>query len=134
MIPVNLILTIVGLLFLLLLLVAIYVWGNKKKAALTTASSVSAPIETFESLCAIIRNRTSAPAQLNHAVEAIVGRFVRIERGSLGIYTDLIERLCLHPSTNSKLILTLDKALRNANPEFAEEIEHAISRGLSARG
>lgn len=132
---VNLILMIVALLFLLVLLVAIYVWGTKKKSPLSPATpDTPQPPETFESLCAVIRNRSSGSAQLNHAVEAILERFGHISAKSLTTYTELLEALCLHPSTNSKLILKFEKTLRTLNPDFASEIEHALTRGLAARG
>lgn len=133
---VNLILMIVGLLFLLVLLVGIYVWLHKKVP-------LSEPIiqpskgersESFETLCALIHNPASDAVELTHAAEAILERFGHFSTRSLSLYTELLEKLCVHPSTNSKLILKFEKTIRSNNPQFASEIDHALSRGLAARG
>lgn len=130
MITVNLILTIVGLLFLLIALVALYVWGSKSK----TPQAAPAPkLETFETLSHIITSPSSSRADLNRAVEAIVSRFSHIDPHTIGEYKHLLEVLCVHPHTDSQLILRFEKTLRSANPTFSEEIEKALAIGLAAR-
>ena len=131
MIPVNLILTIVGLLFLLIALVALYVWSSKKK---TPVPEVSVSIETFETLSAIIKNRSSSSAELTHAVDMILSRFGTMTSHSAGAYKHLLEALCTHPQTDSKLILRFEKTLRTNNPTHAHEIEQSLALGLAARG
>lgn len=131
MITANLVLTIVGLLFLLIALVALYVWGSKSK---TPQSAPIQTIETFESLSHIINNGASTKAELNHAVEAILSRFSRIDSHAIGTYMHLLESLCVHPRTDSKLILRFEKTLRSANPAFSDQIEKALAIGLAARG
>lgn len=131
MITVNLIFTIAGLLFVLVALVGIYVWSSKNKVI--PASSPES-IETFESLSAVIQNRASSHAQLGHAVEMIVNHFGTISASTLATYKSLVESLCIHPHTDSKLVLRFEKALRQANPKYAHDIEHALSIGLAARG
>jgi hypothetical protein len=130
MITVNLIFTIVGLLFVLIALVGIYVWSSKSKVPLSSPES----IETFESLSAVIQNRSSNNAQLDHAVAVIVNHFVLISPSALPAYKNLLESLCVHPNTDSKLILRFEKALRQANPKYSHEIEQALALGLAARG
>jgi hypothetical protein len=131
MITVNLIFTIAGLLFVLIALVGIYVWSSKGKAA---PSSSPESIETFESLSAVIQNRASSNAQLNHAVEMIVNHFGTISLSALPVYKNLLESLCIHPHTDSKLVLRFEKALRQSNPKYSHEIEQALALGLAARG
>jgi hypothetical protein len=131
MITVNLILTIVGLLFVLILLVALYVWNSKSK---TTVPANPATVETFESLSAILKNRSSTASELNHAVEMILSRFGTISSHTLGTYKHLVESLCVHPRTDSKLILRFEKTLRANNPTFSHEIEQSLGIGLAARG
>lgn len=131
MITVNLILTIVGLLFLLIALVALYVWGSKSK---NSQSAPTPSAETFESLSHIITATSSSKADLNHAVEAILSRFSHIDSHTIGKYMHLLEALCVHPHTDSKLILRFEKTLRTANPSFSDEIEKALAIGLAARG
>jgi hypothetical protein len=127
MITVNLILTIVGLLFVLIALVALYVWNSKPKTIVSTT------VETFESLSAVLKNRSSSVGELNHAVEMILSRFGTITSHNVGTYKHLVELLCLHPRTDSKLILRFEKTLRLNNPTFTHEIEQSLALGLAAR-
>jgi hypothetical protein len=131
MITVNLILTIVGLLFLLIALVALYVWINKSK---TVSVEPPSTIETFESLSEVIKNRSSSARELHHAVEIILSRFGTITSHTVGKYRLLVEELCIHPRTESKLILRFEKTLRMNNPTYANEIEKSLALGLAQRG
>lgn len=130
MITVNLILTIVGLLFLLIALVGIYVWGSKSKPVPLAPT----PVETFETLSAIIKNRSSSSAELTHAVDMILSRFASINAHTATTYKHLLEALCTHPKTDSKLILRFEKTLRMNNPTHAHEIEQWLALGLASRG
>lgn len=130
MIPVNLILTIVGLLFILILLVALYVWSSKSKPT----SNDPKHIETFESLSEIIKNRASSSRELHHAVDVILNRFGTMTSHTIGKYKALLETLCVHPHTNSQLILRFEKTLRTNNPNYSHDIEQSLARGLAARG
>lgn len=131
MITANLILTIVGLLFLLIVLVALYVWLGKSK---TTVVEVPKGIETFESLSEIIKSRASSARELNHAVEMILEHFGTMNAHSVGKYKHLLEALCTHPRTDSKLILKFEKTLRTNNPDYTHDIEKSLAVGLAARG
>ncbi len=131
MITVNLILTIVGLLFLLIALVGLYVWRSKSK---TLPMAPTQAIETFETLSRIITSPSSNKADLNHAVEAILSRFSHIDSHTISRYKYLLEALCVHPHTDSKLILHFEKTLRSTNPTFSDDIEKALAIGLAARG
>lgn len=129
--PTTLILTMVGLLFLLIALVFIYVWiGRSRKSSPDSLKAV----ETFESLSALIKNRSSAASELQRASELLLEHYGTIEPHTLKQYQALIETLCVHPRTDSKLIVRFEKSLRSANPRFAHEIEYALSVGLAARG
>ncbi len=129
--PTTLILTMVGLLFLLIILVFMYVWiARTRKSVPPTIEA----IETFESLSAIIKNRASSAQTLHHAVEMILARFGSITPQNIRHYKDLIEALCVHPHTDSKLILRFEKTLRAQNAQFEHDIEHALAVGLATRG
>lgn len=130
MITADLILTIAGLLILLTVLVMLYVWIGKSKPIVSEAPSV---IETFESLGAIIKERSSSAKELHHAVEMILKHFGHINAHAIGKYTHLLEALCTHPQTDSKLILHFEKTLRTRNPDFTHEIEKALAVGLASR-
>lgn len=127
----NLILTLVGLLFLFIVLVSVYVVRMRQAPKKGVASET---IETFESLCAILQNRSTPAAELHRASEVLTLRYGTITGETVGVYLRLIEALCTHPHTDSKVILRFEKALRTANPRFAEQIEHALAHGLAKRG
>lgn len=131
MITANLVLTIIGLLFLLIVLVALYVWIGKSKALVEPTSET---IETFESLSEIIKNRSSSARELNHAVDVILSRFGSMNAHTAGKYKYLLEALCVHPRTDSKLILKFEKTLRTNNPDYSHEIEKSLAVGLAKRG
>lgn len=131
MMTANLVLTMIGLLFLLIALVALYVWiGKSKKVVETSPMS----IETFESLSDIIKNRSSSARELKHAVETILRRFGSINAHTIGKYKNLLESLCTHPRTDSKLILQFEKTLRTNNPDYSHDIEKSLAVGLAKRG
>jgi hypothetical protein len=131
MMKTSLILTMLGLLFLLIMLVFLYVWiGRIRKSPPVIVEE----IETFDSLRGIINNRGSTNAQLNHAAARIIERFSYIDSRHIGAYKHLVETLCVHPHTDSKLILRVEKALRAANPAHIHEIEQALAIGLASRG
>lgn len=131
MITANLVLTIIGLLFLLIVLVALYVWIGKSKTVVETAPTT---IETFESLSEIIKSRSSSARELKHAVEMILNHFGSINGHTIGKYQYLLEALCTHPRTDSKLILQFEKTLRMKNPDYTHEIEKSLAVGLAKRG
>ena len=85
-------------------------------------------------LSEIIKNRSSSSSDLNHAVEMILSRFAHINSHTLSKYQHLLEALCANPYTDSKLILRFEKTLRTTNPDYAHEIEKALSIGLASRG
>lgn len=127
----NLILTIIGLLFLLIALVALYVWLGKSKKVIDV---VPTSIETFESLSEIITNRSSSSRELHHAVEMILAHFGTINAHTAGKYMHLLEALCTHPRTDSKLVLQFEKTLRTNNPSYSHDIEKSLALGLASRG
>ncbi len=131
MMTANLVLTLIGLLFLLIALVALYVWIGKSK---TIAENSPETIETFESLSDIIKSRSSGARELKHAVEMILIRFGTMDARTFGKYLALIEALCTHPRTDSKLILHFEKTLRMKNPDYAHDIEKSLAIGLAKRG
>lgn len=131
MITADLILTIAGLLLLLIVLVGVYVWLGKGK---TTTVSAPVGIETFESLSEIITNRSSSSRELHHAVEMILAHFGTINSHTAGKYMHLVQALCTHPRTDSKIVLLFEKTLRANNPSYSHDIEKSLALGLASRG
>lgn len=127
----TLILSLIGLLFLLILLVGVYVWLGRVKPLV---SEDGKPL-SFHELQALIHNKHSDNHTLNSAVNEIIERFIMIDGQERTIedFTGMIEALCIHAHTDSKVILKLDKALRSANPRYKERIEKSIKTALAER-
>jgi hypothetical protein len=125
---ITLILIMAGLLVLFIVLVSIYVWIGRSKKEVPASLQV---VVTFEGLCALIHNRSASNLQLNDAVDTIIGRYSHIE--DFRVYASLIEALCVHPNTDSKVILRFQKALIAANPNHKEQIEKTLKLGLAGR-
>lgn len=124
----TLILVMAGLLLIFIFLVGIYVWsGRTKKAPVGIVETVI----TFESMCAVIKKNTSTNAQINGAVDTIIERYSHID--DFEVYGTLLEKLCIHPSTDSKVILRFQKALIAANPNLKDQIEKTLKLGLAGR-
>lgn len=126
----TLILTMVGLLFLLIGLVFLYVWVSRTRKHVVP---VIEPVESFETLSAILQSPLSSNAQLHLAVSRILERFAHIESHRLSKYKQLVEAVCVHAQSDSKLVLRFEKGLRTVNPAYSSEIEQALSIGLAAR-
>ncbi|MDP3301997.1 MAG: hypothetical protein Q8S36_08550 [Sulfuricurvum sp.] len=124
----TLILGLAGLLVLFTVLVSIYVWIGRSK---THAEPSSQAVITFEGMCALIHSRSTSNLQLNTAVDTIIERYGHIE--DFRVYASLLEALCVHPKTDSKVILRFQKALITANPKYKEQIEKTLKLGLAAR-
>lgn len=117
-----------GLLVLFIVLVSIYVWiGRTKKEVVKSCEAVV----TFEGMCSLIHNYSASNVQLNSAVDTIIERYGHIE--DFRVYASLLEALCVHPNTDSKVILRFQKALITANPNLKDQIEKTLKLGLAGR-
>ena len=124
----TLILIMAGLLVLLVVLVAVYVIMGRSKE---TARSSSETAITFESMSSIINRSSTNNTELNRAVDTILERYGNIT--DFEPYGALLERVCTHPNTDSKVILRFQKALITANPKYKEQIEKRLKLGLAER-
>lgn len=127
---VTLLLIMMGLLFTLIFLVLLYVWVSRTKKAPDAQAA-----DTFESLQSLISDVSTSNNDLARAVEVLIEKFIQIGEGTRDYshYEALIEKLCIHPHTDSKVVLRFERALRSANPRFKEKIEKALKHGLSHR-
>lgn len=127
-----LIFAMVGLLVFFIVLVTAYViMGRSKKAVQPSEEAV-----TFEMFQADIERPSSTNTQLNRAVDTIIecyAQAIDAER-PFDVYASLMEKLCVHPNTDSKVILRFQKALIAANPRYKGQMEKALKVGLAARG
>jgi uncharacterized membrane protein len=128
----TLILIMLGLLILLVVLVAIYVLMHHKSE---NADDNACVIVTFESLVALIGKQSTTNQELNSAVDVLLERFVQVSEGKRDFtqYATLLEKLCTHPNTDSKMILRFQKALIAANQKYKGQIEQTLKMGLAGR-
>lgn len=128
----TLVLTMAGLLLLFIALVSIYVWSARVKKVAPVNAGISI---TFETMCAVINHASSKNPELNRAVDTIIERYCDVIEGErpFDAYASLLAKLCVHPHTDSKVILRFQKALIAANPNFKDQIEKTLKLGLAGR-
>lgn len=128
----TLFLVLLGLLILLIVLVAIYVSMQRKSKPIEVEEGT---VVTFKSLQAIIANTSTSNQELNRTVDTLLEQYHKIGEGQhdFTYYASMIESLCIHPNTDSKMILRFQKALIKANPRFKDQIEKTLKLGLSER-
>jgi lipopolysaccharide export LptBFGC system permease protein LptF len=92
-------------------------------------------------LAEIIKNKKSDSKKLQYALDAIIKYHGKVHK-KLGlrahpdfdIYIDILFTLCRHPNANKNLIINFDRELERQNPEYKQEINEAITKGLNSRG
>lgn len=129
----TLILVMAGLLLLFIVLVFIYVWSARLKKEVVLNDE--ATVVTFPMMCAVINHASSKNPELNRAVDTIIERYCDVIEGErpFDVYASLLAKLCVHPHTDSKVILRFQRAVLAANPRQKEEIERTLKMGLAGR-
>ena len=129
----TLVLAMAGLLVLFIALVSIYVWSARLKKHVVVTNEVN--VETFPMLCAVINHVSSKNPELNRAVDSIIERYGHVVEGErpFDVYGSLLAKLCVHPHTDSKVILRFQRAVLAANPQFKDQIEKSLKLGLAGR-
>lgn len=92
-------------------------------------------------LVEIIKNKRSDSKKLQYALDAIIKYHGKVHK-KLGlrahpdfdIYIEILFTLCRHPNANKDLIINFDRELERQNPEYKQEINEAITKGLNSRG
>ena len=128
----TLILAMISLLLLFIGLVSIYVWSGRSKKTVSTSSEA---VVTFETMCAVINHASSKNPELNRAVDTIIERYGHVVEGErpFEAYASLLAKLCVHPHTDSKMILRFQRSVLAVNPQYKEQIEHTLKLGLAGR-
>jgi hypothetical protein len=128
----TLILVMAGLLVLFMVLVSIYVWRARPKQTIVQHEETAV---TFPMLCGVINHASSKNPELNRAVDTIIERYCDVVEGerSFDVYASLLAKLCVHPHTDSKMILRFQRAVLKANPNYREQIEKTLKLGLAGR-
>ncbi|MDT8338397.1 MAG: hypothetical protein RQ763_04285 [Sulfurimonas sp.] len=89
----------------------------------------------------IIKNKRSNAGTLSEALELVIKHHGQVHK-KLGlrphpdfdIYIDILFTICRHPNANKDMIITFDRELEKLNPEYKQEINEAIAKGLNSRG
>jgi len=114
---------------------------KKKKERVYNAHQVKKEdkVLTFDELRAIVRKRSSTTIELEKVVDQVIKNYNKIppKRGirshpEFDKYIDLMMHLVRHRNTNKHLILKLDRALIDANPEYKVELNDTLSKALNS--
>ena len=139
--------SIAGLVIVLGILIIFFLYKpNKKpkeskKRRAPAQKSKPKPKKELKELLAVIRNKHASTEELSEALDMIIQYYGHIHK-KLGIrchpdfdiYSEVLLRICRHPSTNKDIIIKFDKALEKLNPEYVREINDSLTKGLNSRG
>ncbi len=140
--------SIMGLVVILaLLLYLLFLSSNKNKVkakivSKSVPSSQKQPVDiSLESLRKIIKKKKTTAKDLQETLDLIIKYHGTVHK-KLGLrahpdfdmYMDILFTICRHPNTNKDIIINFDKELIRLNPEYKQEINEAITKGLNSRG
>jgi hypothetical protein len=91
-------------------------------------------------LLSVIKNKKSDVDKLSEALELVIKHHGLVHK-KLGmrphpdfdIYVDILFTICRHPNANKDMIIKFDRELARLNPEYKQEINESIERGLNSR-
>ncbi len=136
---------LVGLLALLIFLLFITPSGDKPKAEdiepveAVPEKKISRYVELNE-LRDVIKDKRSATEDLRRALELIIEYHGTIHtklgirpHPDFDIYAEILFVICRHPNADKDMIVNFDRDLGRLNPDYKEEINEAITKGLTSR-
>ena len=111
----------------------------KEKKAVKTLNK-KRPNTDLNHLHSIVKNKASTTKELKEALELVI-KYHGIIHPKLGtrthpdfnIYDNILFRMCRHPNIDKDTILNFDKSLSKLNPNYKENINDAITKGLNSR-
>ncbi len=119
--------------------------SNKDKKNKTNEKEVKPAVKknidtSLANLRSIVKDKLSATAELREALELII-KFHGTIHPKLGVrahpdfdpYMDVLFTICRHPNADKDMIIQFDKELCRYNPEYKQEINEAITKGLTSR-
>jgi len=92
------------------------------------------------SLRNVIKDKNSSTLELRKALELII-QFHGTVHTKLGVrahpdfdpYMDVLFTICRHPNADKDMIINFDRELGRLNPEYKQDINEAITKGLTSR-
>jgi hypothetical protein len=94
----------------------------------------------IESLRAIIKDKNSSAQELRRALELVIEYHgtVHTKLGvrphpDFDIYAEILFAICRHPNADKDMVISFDRDLGRLNPEYKEDINEAITKGLNSR-
>lgn len=92
-------------------------------------------------LLGVIKNKKTTTKELATVLDLVIKHHGNIAKKigirthpDFDIYVDIILTICRHTNTNKNIIVKFDKELVTLNPDYKEEINDAITKGLNSRG
>ncbi|MEA2110772.1 MAG: hypothetical protein U9P71_01860 [Campylobacterota bacterium] len=142
MISLNLLLAIAVLSLLLIALVVFYIKSaqKKKESISSKKSEADTVVPTFKELKAIMKNQEASTAELHNAVNDLLKYYGTIPPKQ-GIhpnkkfqeYASLLVTVCHHKHVNAKIVVHFENQLKQMNPNYENNIEEMLKRGLNSR-
>jgi len=94
----------------------------------------------LESLSLIIKDKASSTQKLGKALDLIIEYHgtVHTKLGlrphpDFDIYADILFTLCRHRNADKDIVIKFDKELGSLNPDYKEDINEALTKGLNSR-
>ena len=114
--------------------------AKKEKKEKKAQEKKNKEIPSFDELRARVRRKSTSTQELEETIDLVIKYYSKIPK-KLGIrphpdfdkYVDLIVHLVRHKNTNKNIILKLDKALLEKNPEYKPELNDALTKALNSR-
>ncbi|MDA3907639.1 MAG: hypothetical protein PF437_00985 [Sulfurimonas sp.] len=139
--------SIFGLVIVLALLIfLLFLPSNRKKKETVAKKKASIPTTKnlkktdLEYIRSIIKKKTTTTKELKDALDLAIKHHGKVHE-KLGlrahpdfdIYRDILFTLCRHPNTNKDIVIAFERELGRLNPEYKEEINESITKGLNSR-
>jgi len=140
--------SIAGLVGILGLLIFFFLYMQSTKSTKRVKKKIKQTKEVkkeeslhLDDLLAVIRRKSATTQELSDTLDQIIKHYGKIHpklgirtHPDFDIYSEILFRICRHPNTNKDIIIKFDKELEKLNPEYVQEINEAISKGLNSRG
>lgn len=110
-------------------------------AAKAEVQEVASSMKTdLDSLVKVIKNKKSTAEELAEALDLIIKHHgtVHTKLGvrphpDFDIYADILFTMCRHRNVNKDLVVKFDRELEKLNPEYKQDINDAMTKGLNSR-